>query len=176
MLKLTRHDYPRGASPSPCVCSTFTLTSEDDWEEGYFFLFVILPSPAAASTGEVGGLVYTSQILDLTSYMKYQITLGHLNSKSAEVESWLSRIPPCPNPTSSAKRAQTARIWIHRNKHQSTGIGWVQTRSDSRAPENGNPDSLHTLFKLLLSQPSSLGSWMRPPELRFSSSKPAFHS
>lgn len=130
-----------------------------------------LPSP---TTGCSWGLEHISQISDLISCVKPQITLGHLNSKPAEVKSWLSYIPPCPDPTSSAKSAQIACVFIGTSNNEQAQakvrhrITHVHLRMEIRAHPN-------TLLKLLLSH-GSFFSWMTPQELSFSRQKPVSRS
>lgn len=110
MFRLTRHYYPRHYHQVLPLC-----LHTDFWEWLRIWISISsrdpLPLPSS-STGCSWGLEHISQISDLISCVKPQITLGHLNSKPAEVKSWLSYIPPCPNPTSSAKSAQIACIFI----------------------------------------------------------------
>lgn len=87
--------------------------------------FPLVTPPPNSSTRCSWGLGCTSQISDLTSCVKHQIALGHLNSESAEVKSWLSCIPSGPSPASSAECSSS--LHIHRNKRQLAGIGYVQT-------------------------------------------------
>lgn len=121
MFRLTKHYYLRGASPSPHVRPSHWLLKMIGSVDTHWIPISSSDPPPNSSTRCSWGLGCTSQISDLTSCVKHQIALGHLNSESAEVKSWLSCIPSGPSPASSAECSSS--LHIHRNKRQLAGIG-----------------------------------------------------